>query len=257
MDAIPVGAQLRVWRQRRRLSQMALSLEAGVSQRHLSCVESGRVSPSREMVLRLAEQLEVPLRDCNALLLAAGYAPCFADRPLTDPAVSAVLRAMLAAHGANPALAVDRHWQMVEANAAVAPLLAGVSEPSLLRPPINVLRLSLHPGGLAPRIGNLAEWRAHILARLRRQVAASGDAQLSVLAQELARLGGPFPETAHAVTPGIAVPLLLDGPAGRLALISTTTVFGTPLEVSLSELAIEAFYPADAETAARLRALQA
>nr|WP_159999544.1 helix-turn-helix transcriptional regulator [Roseomonas sp. 18066] len=248
---------MRAWRQRRRLSQLALSLEAGVSQRHLSCVESGRVSPSREMVLRLAGQLEVPLRDCNALLLAAGFAPRFAERLASDPAVAAVLQAILSAQGPNPALAVDRHWQMVAANEAVAPLLAGVAELSLLRPPVNVLRLSLHPGGLAPRIGNLAEWRAHILARLRRQAAASGDAQLSVLAQELARLGGPFPEADHAVTPGIAVPLLLDSTAGRLSLISTTTVFGTPLEVSLSELAIEAFYPADAVTAARLRALQA
>lgn len=253
------GPRLRAWRERRRLSQLALALEAGVSQRHLSCVESGRAAPSRDMVLRLAEQLALPLRERNALLLAAGYAPGFAERPLHDPALSgalAVVQTILRGHGPNPALALDRHWQMVQANAAVAPLLAGVA-PALLQPPVNVLRLSLHPAGLAPRIANLPVWRAHLLERLRHQLQASGDPVLLALLQELSALG-PLqrPAAAEGAAPAIAVPLELDSPAGRLSLLSTTTVFGTPLEVTLSELAIEAFYPADPATAARLQALQ-
>ncbi|WP_372617657.1 helix-turn-helix domain-containing protein [Falsiroseomonas sp.] len=258
----PVGALLRGWRQRRRRSQLDLALDAEVSQRHLSFIESGRAAPSREMVLRLAEQLEVPLRERNALLLAAGYAPAFAERPLDDPAMKPARQAVeliLKAHMPHPALAVDRHWRLVAANAAIAPLLAGVEDQALLAPPVNVLRLSLHPRGLAPRIANLGEWRAHVLERLRRQVAASADAALAALLVELAAL--PAPETAAPSHPGlepggVAVPLLFDGPNGRLALLSTTTVFGTPVEVTLSELAIEAFYPADAETAARLRTLE-
>ncbi|WP_270938733.1 helix-turn-helix domain-containing protein [Falsiroseomonas oryzae] len=256
-----VGALLRDWRRRRRRSQLDLALDAEVSQRHLSFIESGRAAPSREMVLRLAEQLEVPLRERNALLLAAGYAPAFAERLLEDPAMAAARQAVeliLAAHAPHPALAVDRHWHLVSANAAVAPLLAGVQDAALLAPPVNVLQLSLHPRGLAPRIANLGEWRAHLLERLRRQVAASGDAALAALLVELTAL--PAPDTALPSHPGlppggVAVPLLFDGPTGRLALLSTTTVFGTPVEITLSELAIEAFYPADAETAARLRAL--
>ncbi|HEV7266739.1 MAG TPA: helix-turn-helix transcriptional regulator [Falsiroseomonas sp.] len=256
-----VGALLRGWRQRRRRSQLDLALDAQVSQRHLSFIESGRAAPSREMVLRLAEQLEVPLRERNALLLAAGYAPAFAERPLDDPAMAGARRTVeliLSAHMPHPALAVDRHWRLVAANAAIGPLLAGVADQALLAPPVNVLRLSLHPRGLAARIANLGEWRAHVLERLRRQVAASADAALAALLVELAAL--PAPEPAAPSHPGlapggVAVPLLFDGPNGRLALLSTTTVFGTPVEVTLSELAIEAFYPADPETAARLRAL--
>lgn len=260
--AAQVGALLRAWRQRRRRSQLDLSLEAEVSQRHLSWVESGRAAPSREMVLRLAERLEVPLRERNALLLAAGYAPAFPGRPLEDPALAAAKQAVeliLHAHLPHPALAVDRHWRMVAANAAVAPLLAGVANRALLTPPVNVLRLSLHPRGLAPCIANLAEWRAHLLERLRRQVEATGDPVLAALLAELAALPPPAeaaaPSAPSLAPGGIAVPLLLDSPAGRLALLSTTTVFGTPVEVTLAELAIEAFYPADAATADRLRGL--
>jgi transcriptional regulator with XRE-family HTH domain len=257
----PVGALLREWRQRRRRSQLDLALDAEISQRHLSFVESGRAAPSRDMVLRLAETLEVPLRERNALLLAAGYAPAFAERPLEDPAMGAarrVVEAILAAHAPHPALAVDRHWHMVAANAAVAKLLAGIEDQALLAPPVNVMRLSLHPRGLAPRIANLAEWRAHLLERLRRQVAAGGDAALAALLVELTAMPAPAESAPHApglVPGGIAVPLLLDSPAGRLSFLSTTTVFGTPVEVTLSELAIEAFYPADEATASRLRAL--
>lgn len=260
--AAPVGARLRAWRQRRRLSQLDLALEAEISQRHLSFVESGRAKPSREMVLHLAEQLDVPLRERNALLLAAGYAPVYPERPLGDPAMAAARAAVdrvLEAHAPFPALAVDRHWHLVAANAAVPPLMAGVADAALLSPPVNVLRLSLHPAGLAPHVANLPEWRAHILSRLRRQVEASGDPVLAELLTEITRLGDR-PDAAErdegsAPAGGIAVPLELDTAQGRLSLLSTTTVFGTPVEVTLSELAIEAFYPADAATAERLRRL--
>ena len=207
------------------------------------------------MLLHLAEQLEVPLRERNALLLAAGFAPRYAERGLDDPALapaSQVVATILRGHFPNPALAVDRHWHMLAANEAVAPLLAGVAEPALLAPPVNVLRLSLHPGGLAPAILNLPVWRGHILGRLQRQAQASADPVLAALHAELTALGGPL---AAEPAEGIAVPLELATREGALSLIGTVTVFGTPTEVTLAELAIEAFYPADAVTAARLRRL--
>ncbi len=259
------GALLRVWRQRRRRSQLDLALDAEVSQRHLSFVESGRAAPSREVVVRLAEQLDVPLRERNVLLLAAGYAPLYVERPLDDPAMRAARQAVeliLRVHAPHPALAVDRHWLMIAANLSVAPLLAGVADAALLEPPVNVLRLSLHPRGLAPHIANLPEWRAHLLERLRRQVEASADPVLASLLVELAAFDAPPVVSPVAAGPmphppdGIAVPLQLDTAQGRLSLISTTTVFGTPVEVTLSELAIEAFYPADDATAERLIRLQ-
>lgn len=257
-----VGALLRDWRQRRRRSQLDLALDAEISQRHLSFVESGRSSPSRDMVLRLAETLDVPLRERNTLLLAAGFAPLYPERPLEDPVMTGarrVVEAILHAHAPNPALAVDRHWHMVAANEAVAPLLAGVADPALLKPPVNVLRLSLHPGGLAPHIANLPEWRAHILLRLRRQVLSSADPALAALLDELAALSVPEPDGKAPSPPegSIAVPLEFETEEGRLSLLSTTTMFGTPTEVTLSELAIEAFYPADAVTSERLRRLSA
>ncbi len=258
-----LGELLRAWRQRRRRSQLDLALDAEVSQRHLSFVESGRSAASREMVLRLADQLDVPLRERNTLLLAAGYAPLYAERPLDDPVMHAVretVELILRANASHPALAVDRHWHVVSANAAVAPLMAGVTDPALLAPPVNVLRLSLHPGGLAPRIANLPEWRAHLLERLRRQVTASADPVLASLLVELSAFEcSPIGSSAGSTRyePGsIAVPLELDTAQGRLSLISTTTVFGTPAEVTVSELAIEAFYPADNATAERLGQLQ-
>src|SRR5262244_3339088 len=168
----PVGSLLRKWRERRRLSQLDLACEAEISTRHLSFLETGRSLPSREMVLRLAEQLEVPLRERNVLLIAAGYAPAFPERPLDDPALQAARKAVdlvLAGHEPYPALAIDRHWTLIASNNAVPPLMAG-ADPSLLRPPVNVLRLSLHPAGLSPRIVNLPQWRAHLLERLRRQI---------------------------------------------------------------------------------------
>lgn len=256
----PVGDLLREWRQRRRLSQLDLAGEADISTRHLSFVESGRAQPSREMVLHLAERLDVPLRERNVLLVAAGYAPVFRERPLADPALASARRAIdlvLQGHEPYPALTVDRHWTMVAANRAVAPLLAG-ADASLLQPPVNVLRLSLHPKGLAPRIANLAEWRTHLLDRLRRQVEVSADPVLSELLKEL--LGYPMPGAARARKPGnggefasVLVPVQFTTETGTLSFFSTTTVFGTPIDITLSELALESFFPADAATAEALR----
>jgi transcriptional regulator with XRE-family HTH domain len=258
----PVGDLLREWRQRRRLSQLDLAGEAEISTRHLSFVESGRAQPSREMVLHLAERLDVPLRERNVLLVAAGYAPIFRERSLADPALASQREAIdlvLKGHEPYPALAVDRHWNMVAANGAVAPLIAR-ADPRLLQPPVNVLRLSLHPNGLAPRIGNLPEWRAHLLERLRRQVEVSADPVLSELLKELRAY--PVPSVARARRPDngrelsrVVVPFQFVTDAGTLSFFSTTTVFGTPIDITLSELAIEAFFPADATTADALRTM--
>lgn len=252
-----LGELLRSWRQRRRTSQLALALDAEISARHLSFIETGRAQPSRSVVLRLAEALEMPLRERNRLLLAAGYAPVFPARPLDHPALAAAREAVervLAGHEPYPAIAVDRHWTLITANRAFGPLLDGVA-PRLLEPPVNVLRLGLHPEGLAPRIVNFREWRAHLLARLQQQLAATGDATIAGLIEELA--GYPVaaagaPERAKDFG-GIAVLLRLRAGAEELALLSTTTVFGTPLDLTLSELAIEAFYPADTATARLLQ----
>ncbi len=257
----PVGAFLREWRERRRLSQLALALDADVSARHVSFLETGRARPSREMLIHLAERLDVPLRERNTLLLAAGFAPAYAERPLDDPALSAVrasIDRVLAGHEPYPALAIDRHWTLIAANRMVSPLLTQV-EPSLLQPPINVLRLSLHPAGLAPRIANLDQWRRHLLERLRHQVEATADAELAALFDELHAYEIPVsigPTNAPRDEQGnVFVPLRLNTDQGQLALLSTTMVFGTPVDVTLAELAIEAFFPADAETAERLRQL--
>jgi len=252
--ALPVGALLRQWRQHRRLSQLDLACEAGISTRHLSFVETGRARPSRALLLHLAERLDLPLRERNRLLIAGGYAPRYSERPLDDPALSAAREAidqLLAAHEPNPALAIDRHWQLLAANRCVAPLLAGLPE-ELLRPPINVLRLGLHPQGLAPRIRNLAQWRAHLLARLQRDLEVSADARLGELLAELAGYRAPAGPTEPG---GVLVPLQLDTPWGVLSLISTTTVFGTAVDVTLAELALETFFPADEQSARILRQL--
>ena len=255
----PAGALLREWRQRRRLSQLACALEAGISQRHLSFIESGRSRPSRDMVLHLGAHLAVPLRERNAILLAAGYAPVFPERSLDDPALAPALAAvemLLKGHEPYPALAVDRRWTLVRANRPVTALLGLVADETLLAPPVNVLTLTLAPGGLAPHIVNFAAWRAHVLERLRQQVSISGDQALARLHAALMRLPGPSaPQEADPAAPlgGIAVPLVLRTPAGVLSLISTTTVFGTPVDVTLSELALETFFPADAATASALK----
>jgi len=255
-SAPPVGMLIRDWRTRRRLSQMELALEVGISPRHLSFVETGRSQPGRTTLLSLAEVLDVPLRDRNRLLLAAGLAPAYAERSFEDSALEPARQAVaqiLRAHEPFPAIAVDRHWNLLLANRAVAPLIAGAAE-HLLRPPVNVLRLSLHPDGVASRIENLPEWRAHLLARLRRQATMNPSAELDALLEELVRYPG---EESHSeVAPNaIVVPLRVRTPVGVLSLISTTTIFGTPLEITLAELALESFFPADGATAAALRAL--
>jgi hypothetical protein len=230
----------------------------------LSFVESGRATPSRDMIMRLAEHLAIPLRERNALLVAAGFAPLVSERRLDDPALAAARGAVdliLKGNEPHPAIAIDRHWTLVAANGAAKPFLAGV-DAALLAPPVNVLRLSLHPKGMAPRIVNVREWRAHIFGRLARQIDNSGDPVLSALLDELKAY--PVPAGAKPFVPpqaelygGIAVPLVLAAETGTLSFLSTTTVFGTALDISLSELAIESFFPADAATAAAVRRLAA
>jgi transcriptional regulator with XRE-family HTH domain len=258
---LPVGAQLREWRQRRRMSQLDLAGHAEVSTRHLSFMETGRSLPSREMLLRLADRLEVPLRERNRLLTAAGYAPMYAERGLDDPALQVpqqALQRVLQAHEPCPALAVDRHWHMVAHNRIVPLLLAGLPD-ALLAPPLNVMRLSLHPQGLAPRIVNLAHWRSHLLHRLQLQAQRLADPVLEALADELRQYPAPPLDDSHAPRPDAAVyvPLQLQSPAGVLSFISTITVFGTPNDIALSELALETFFPADEATAQALRQLVA
>jgi transcriptional regulator with XRE-family HTH domain len=246
------GDLLRQWRQRRRLSQLDLASAADVSSRHLSFVETGRSRPTSDMILRLAEHLDVPLRDRNALLLAGGYAPAYPERGLAEPelqAVQAALSKILKGHEPYPAVVVNRWWELVDANAGIALFTRGVA-PELLHPPVNALRLSLHPHGMAPHIANLPEWRAHLLTRLRRQAETAGDTRLAELHDELAGYPG---DSAHfrAQPPAatdVAVPLRYR----ELNFWSITTVVGTPLDVTVSELAIEGFYPADAATAAAL-----
>jgi transcriptional regulator with XRE-family HTH domain len=258
----PFGLYLRQWRQHRRLSQLDLAQEAEISTRHLSFVETGRAVPSREMVLRLAERLDVPLRERNALLVAAGYAPMYRERPLDDPALSAARQAVeliLKSHEPYPAMAVDRHWNLLASNRMLPHLLAG-ADPALLQGQVNVLRLSLHPQGLAPRIVNLAQWRSHLFERLRQQIHATGDPVLAQLLEELR--GYPIPEGAAQVHiegehSGVVMPFQFRSSFGALNFISTTTVFGTPVDVTLQELALETFFPADARTGAVLRQLLA
>ena len=256
-----VGALIREWRQRRRLSQLELALETGISARHLSFVETGRSLPSPELVLALARALQVPYRERNRMLLAAGYAPVYRERPLDDPEMGPVRQAVervLAGHEPYPAIAVDRAWNLVTANASVGPLLEGASA-ELLEPPVNVLRLSLHPEGLAPRIENLGEWGEHLLDRLGRQVALTGDDELATLYEELSSYPGVSPEGASAAEPTaadeIVATLRLRTDGGTLALFSTGTTFGTAVDITTSELAIEAFFPADERTERALRAL--
>jgi transcriptional regulator with XRE-family HTH domain len=255
--SISVGELLRSWRRRRNLSQLELALNAVVSARHLSFLETGRARPSREMLVRLAEELEVPLRERNALLLAAGYAPLYAERPLDSPEMSTVREALdrfLRAHEPYPAVVVDRHHNLVTANDALGLLLEGV-EPDLLEPPANAMRVALHPRGMAPRTLNLAEWSGHLLRRLRREAQLTGDSSLMVLHDELLGYPGVHagPEHAEVQPEDIVTALKLrDSDGGELAFFSTLSTFGTAADITVSELAIEAFYPANARTALRL-----
>ena len=285
-----VGEQLRSWRERRHVSQLDLSLQAGISARHLSFVETGRSKPSSGLILRLSEELDVPLRERNVLLLAGGFAPAYPERGLDAPPLSAVTEAMrqvITAHMPNPALAVDGHWELIDANDAVSLLTAGTAA-ELMEPPVNVLRVSLHPDGMAPRILNLGQWRQHVLFRLRRQADRSGDPFLHDLYEELSgypggdgageagRAGGSRRASGARGASGVngvgkvtgtgeangageaadvVLPMRLRVGDAELSFLSTTTVFGSPLDVTVAELAIESFYPADAATAAAMRAL--
>ncbi|WP_370332784.1 helix-turn-helix domain-containing protein [Mycolicibacterium hippocampi] len=246
------GALIRAWRLRRRLSQLDLAVEAGVSARHVSFVETGRSNPSRVMVLRLATVLDVPARDQNRLLVAAGLAPVYAERALDAPDMAAVragVGRVLDAFDPYPCVVVDKGWRIVTANPGAGVLLDGVAAHLLERP--NALRIALHPDGLAPRIGNLAQWRTHLIDRLRREVAAGGSAQLAELLAEIESYPGGFEESPNLG--GVAVPLELATPDCRqLRFLSMVTTFGTALDLTAAELSIEAFLPADDATAAAL-----
>src|ERR1700722_17259818 len=253
-----IGDHLREWRQRRHLSQLDLAGDAEISARHLSFVETGRSAPSRDMVLKLAERLEIPLRERNVLLVAAGFAPAFPQRPLDDPAlkpVRAAINLVLRAHEPNPALAYDRHWNLVSANRMVMPLLAGVPQ-RLLTPPVNIFRLALHPEALAARTVNIAEWGGHLLERLRRQCETTADPGLIKLYTELKTY--PIPARSAPLPPdSVAIPFKLRFGGDVLSFMSATMIFGTPVDVTLSELALETLFPADEFTADRLRIMAA
>jgi transcriptional regulator with XRE-family HTH domain len=260
-----IGAVLRQWRERRRLTQLELALDAGISTRHLSFVETGRSKPGRELLLRVLERLELPFREQNRLLLAAGHAPAFPERSLDDPELAPVreaLEVVLTEHEPYPAVAVDRTWNLVAANSPMY-ALAAVTEidPALLEPPVNVMRVGLHPRGLGPLMVNLGDWHAHWMERLERQLAASGDEQLAALIDEIAAYPVPPPERDRAG--GIADSEML-GPVrvrgangGELSFFGMFAGFDTPFEVTTSELAIELLFPADRATAELLRSLPA
>jgi transcriptional regulator with XRE-family HTH domain len=256
--ARPIGDLLREWRQRRRLSQLTLACDAEISTRHLSFIETGRSQPSRAMILHLSEQLAIPMRDRNILLVAAGYAPIFPERSLDDPALQSVRKAIdlvLEKQKPYPAFALDRHWTIAASNGALPEVYVGVA-PHLMQPPINALRLTLHPDGLAPRIANLSEWRQHSLARLRRQIDVTADPVLLELLRELSQYSGPGGKNHLAVPteePAVAIPFCIRSERGLLTFFTTTTMFGSPVDITLSELAVECFYPADAATAQIVR----
>jgi transcriptional regulator with XRE-family HTH domain len=255
-----VGALLREWRQRRKLSQLEVAMRSAVSPRHLSFIETGRARPSREMVLHLAERLEVPLRERNHLLLAAGFAPVFGERSLDERELEPVreaLERLLAAHEPYPAVVVDRHWNIVAANRGVAYVTRGVAA-ELLAPPANALRIALHPDGMAPRISNLGEWSGYLLARLRRDIEATRDPDLEFLYDELIGYPGITPEHDRANAPPTPSDIMLMHEVRlddtELLLFSTLTTFGTARDLTLAELTIEAFYPANPQTAEALTA---
>jgi transcriptional regulator with XRE-family HTH domain len=250
----PVGQLLRAWRERRRLSQLDLAIQADISTRHLSFVETGRSRPTPEMILRLTEQLDVPLRERNQLLLAGGYAPTYPQHGLDEPelaSVRAALRQVLRGHEPYPAVVINRWWEVVDANAMLGVLTRGCAA-ELLAPPVNVLRLSLHPGGLAPRIRNLGQWRAHLLEQVHRRATRTGDARLADLAEELQ--GYPGNDVSAVAAPlDVVLPLVLEHDERKLSLFSIEARVGTATDVTVDELSIETFYPADAETAEALR----
>jgi transcriptional regulator with XRE-family HTH domain len=257
-----IGQLLREWRERRGRTQLDLALDAGVSARHLSFVETGRSRPGAEVILRVADQLQIPLRERNQLLLAAGYAPAFPERSLQDPQLAPVQQALdliLTGHEPYPAVVVDRGWHLVAANSPMR-AIASLIDPGLLAAPVNVMRVGLHPHGLSKRIVNLGEVHAYFVGRLERQVAMTADPQLAALLEEVARY--PAPEYHHdpaldAAAGRIVTPQIrLRGPEGReLAFFATVATFGTAAEVTTSELSIELAFPADTATAEALRSL--
>jgi transcriptional regulator with XRE-family HTH domain len=259
-----VGSLLRQWRERRRVTQLELALEADISARHLSFVETGRSKPGREMLLRVLERLKVPFREQNRILLAAGHAPAYPERSLEDPDLAPVrdaLDVILSGHEPYPAVAVDRLWNMVAANSAMLALTEAVEvDPQLLEPPINVMRIGLHPRGFGPLFVNLGDWHAHWLKRLERQLATTGDEQLASLIEEVA--GYPVPEPEHDAISGVAAgemlgPVRVHAPGGgELSFFGMFASFDTPFEVTSSELAIELLFPADRTTAETLRELE-
>ncbi|MEZ0161772.1 MULTISPECIES: MmyB family transcriptional regulator [Streptomyces althioticus group] len=256
--APPVGVLLRRWRERRRRSQLDVALAAELSTRHLSCVETGRANPSRDLIRRLCDELDVPLRERNPIYLAAGFAPVHRERPFDDlGAARAAVEAVLTGHEPNPALAVNVRWELLAANRAMGLFLGDVRHgPS--DPPFNVLKATLGPDGMAGRVLNLAQWRAHVLRRVRRQLDRTADTGLAELLAELESY--PAPEGTDAPGPGgeaqdLVVPLRLASEYGELALLYTTTVFGSPRDVTLDEIAIETFFPADGRTAELMRGL--
>jgi transcriptional regulator with XRE-family HTH domain len=251
-----VGPLLRDWRQRRRLSQFELALQADVSARHISFIETGRSRPSARMVLHLAANLDIPLRERNQLLLAAGYAPVYGQRGLDDPEMGPVhdtLELILHGHEPYPAMLVDRHWGIVSANRAFTLLTEGAA-PELLEPPANVLRLALHPDGVAPRIVNFAQLRATLLLWLARQAISTGDPALAALHQELSELPGGEPSPSEPTSDEVAVPLRIRSGDSVLSFLSTITTFARATDITLAELSIESFYPTDLTTANALRA---
>lgn len=256
MQQMDIGSEIKKWRGHRRLSQMDLALDAEISPRHLSFVETGRSRPSRDLVIRLAEVLGVPQRERNTMLVSAGFAPLYPESGLGSEAMHAARAAIshvLKAYQPFPALAIDRHWMMVDANAPLLALMAGVA-PHLMQQPVNALRVSLHPEGVAPRIVNLAEWRSALFQRLREQIDASADPVLVALLEELKGYPGgevAAPPTAYP----LAIPMILDTPLGRLSMLSMSAVFGSPVDITLSELAIESFLPADDATFEALQKL--
>jgi transcriptional regulator with XRE-family HTH domain len=249
---LPFGVLLRRWRERRRMTQADLAFAAESSTRHLSCLETSKAQPSRVMIARLAEYLEIPLRDQNTLMLAAGFAPAFEERPLAGlDAANAAIERILQAHKPYPAFAVDRHWNVVLTNAALPQLYEGCS-PDLLRAPVNAVRLTLHPAAMGPRIVNYAAWRAHVLSVLRQQIDARADPVIKSLFAEVSAYPAlPNSEGGASFEPSerLATPLRIATRLGVMSFLGTVTVFGTPNDVTLSELALEMLFPADDRTA--------
>lgn len=257
-EVVPIGAMLRELRQRHGMTQLALATHADVSAKHLSFIETGRSQPSRYMLMHLAESLQLPLRERNMLLNAGGFALAYSERPLADPALAVVRQAIevvLEGHKPFPAFAVDRHWTLVASNGGLTPFLANINiDAALLRPPVNVLRLTLAPQGMGPHVANYRQWRSHVLDKLHAQIVRNGDAELAELHRELKE----YPEPAATrggngslSSPSwhsLVVPFQLATESGTLSFYSTTTIFGTPMEITLSEISIESFYPADAMT---------